>query len=96
MSNYRSPKLLAAVRTLPCAHCGLPGPSEASHSNSLTDGKGMGIKAHDHRIAALCHTCHVDLDQGSRMDKQQRREFFNEAHRRTIGWLFDLGKIGPI
>ena len=36
----------------------------AAHSNQLRDGKSKGIKAHDYRIAYLCHTCHAKIDQG--------------------------------
>ena len=50
--------------------------------------KGKGIKAHDFRIAALCYRCHADLDQGSKMSKEERKEVWEEAHRRTIGELF--------
>ena len=60
----------------------------AAHSNQLRDGKGKGIKAHDFRIAALCYRCHADLDQGSKMSKEERKEVWEEAHRRTIGELF--------
>jgi hypothetical protein len=65
----------------------------AAHSNQLRDGKGRGIKAHDYRIAGLCFTCHYNLDQGSSMSKQERMEFFDEAHRKTIGWLFENGLL---
>ena len=68
----------------------------AAHSNQLRDGKGKGIKAHDYRIAALCFTCHSDLDQGSRMSKQERVEMWEEAHRKTIGLLFERELIGLI
>lgn len=65
----------------------------AAHSNQQRDGKGMGIKAHDYRIAALCYTCHADIDQGKTLSKQQKFEAWDEAHRRTIGWLFETGHI---
>ena len=65
----------------------------AAHSNQLRDGKGRGIKAHDYRIAALCYRCHSDLDQGARMTKEERLNLWEEAHRKTIGWLFDQDKI---
>ena len=61
----------------------------AAHSNQLCDGKGKGIKAHDYRIAALCYHCHMGLDQGAKYSKEERREFWELAHRKTIGWLFD-------
>lgn len=94
---YRSKKLLEAARLLPCQHCGANnGTIVAAHSNQLRDGKGKGIKAHDYRIASLCFTCHADLDQGSRMTKQERVEMWEEAHRKTIGLFFEQGIIGPL
>ncbi len=53
----------------------------------------MGIKAHDYRIAALCHKCHMELDQGKTFSKDMRREIWDEAHRETIGMLFESGRI---
>jgi len=61
----------------------------AAHSNWLRDGKGKGIKANDYRIAAMCFRCHMELDQGSKMSKDERRLMWEEAHRKTIGWLFE-------
>ncbi len=91
---YRNKKLLEVVRESPCQHCGSQnGTVVAAHSNLLRDGKGRGIKANDYRIAALCFTCHSDLDQGSRMSRQERTEMFEEAHRATIGWLFESGHL---
>lgn len=87
--NYRNTRLTDAVRELPCQQCGIQdGTVVAAHSNQLRDGKGRGIKAHDFRIAALCYRCHADLDQGSKMSKEERKEVWEEAHRRTIGELF--------
>jgi hypothetical protein len=65
----------------------------AAHSNQLRDGKGRGLKAHDYRIAALCYTCHMDLDQGKTMNRAERVEMWEDAHRNTIGWLFDTGRL---
>jgi hypothetical protein len=61
----------------------------AAHSNQLRDGKGRGIKASDYRVAALCYPCHMELDQGKDMSKAERVDFWEEAHRKTIGWLFE-------
>lgn len=96
MSNFRSAKLLANVRTLPCARCRLEGMTQASHSNFLIDGKGMGIKAHDYRIAALCVSCHVEIDSGPNLTKEERREEWNAAHRATLGELFARGLVRPV
>ena len=92
--NYRNQYLLEKVRESACQCCGTrDGTIVAAHSNQQRDGKGMGIKAHDYRIAALCHSCHFKLDQGMALTKEERREMWEEAHRKTVGWLFDNGHL---
>ena len=92
--NYRNQYLLERVRDAACQTCGAQdGTVVAAHSNQLRDGKGKGIKAHDYRIAALCHACHFKLDQGMALTKEERREMWEEAHRRTVGWLFENGHL---
>jgi hypothetical protein len=91
---YRNKKLLELVRQCPCQTCGTQdGTVVAAHSNQLRDGKGRGIKAHDYRIAALCYRCHMELDQGTKMTKEERADSWDEAHRGTIGWLFENGHL---
>jgi hypothetical protein len=90
--TFRSRKLLDACRLLPCSHCGAEdGTVVAAHG---TRGKGMALKAPDHQIASLCYACHMALDQGSKMSKEERREMWTEAHLRTIAALFERGIIG--
>lgn len=92
--NYRNQKLLEAVRDSPCQMCGaMDGTVVAAHSNQLRDGKGRSIKAHDYRIAALCYTCHTGIDQGKDLSKEERVTFWEMAHRKTIGWLFENGHL---
>jgi hypothetical protein len=92
--NYRNKKLTEIVRKLPCQICGIEdGTVCAAHSNQLRDGKGTGIKAHDYRIAALCNHCHMGLDQDRAMSKTERFELWEDAHRRTIGALFEYGLL---
>jgi hypothetical protein len=87
--NYRNPKLLKLAEYSPCMMCSiLDGTIVAAHSNQLRDGKGTGIKAHDHRIAFLCHQCHHMIDNDKSLDKHDRIAAWEEAHRKTIGWLF--------
>jgi hypothetical protein len=87
---YRNQKILEIVRNSPCQNCGSQnGTVCAAHSNQLRDGKGRSLKAHDFRVAALCFRCHSNLDQGYQMDKEERRELWEEAHRKTIAWLFE-------
>ena len=92
---YRNQKLLEIVRDSPCQCCGTSdGTVVAAHSNQLRDGKGRGLKAHDYRIAALCYRCHMELDQGSKMSKEERVNMWETAHRATVGWLFESDLIG--
>lgn len=87
---YRNQKLLELVRQFPCQNCGAQdGTVVAAHSNQLRDGKGRGIKAHDYRIAALCFKCHFELDQGRDLSRQERLNMWEEAHRSTMGLLFE-------
>lgn len=91
---YRNKKLLEIARNFPCQHCERQdGTVVAAHSNQLRDGKGKGIKASDYRIASLCFYCHLELDQGKNLSKSERIEIWEEAHRKTIGLLFDNGYL---
>lgn len=95
--TYRNKKLLEICRRLPCQMCGNEdGTVCAAHSNQQRDGKGMGIKADDFRIAALCSRCHFDIDQGSQHNKVQRQKIWEEAHRKTVGQFFMRQLVGPL
>lgn len=92
---YRNQKLLESVRQSPCQHCGIDdGTVCAAHSNQMRDGKGRGLKAQDYRIAALCFKCHSKLDQGRDLSRQERLNMWEDAHRATVGWLFENDIIG--
>ena len=85
---YRNAKLLKLAKFSPCQNCGIENDTVvAAHSNQLRDGKGKGIKANDYRIAYLCYNCHTTVDQG-KLDKALKTEIWEEAHRKTIAWLF--------
>jgi hypothetical protein len=91
---YRNRKLLDILRQSPCQICGRSdGTIVAAHSNQLRDGKGRGLKSSDYRVAALCYTCHAEIDQGKKLSKTERVEAWEEAHRKTIGWLFESGNL---
>jgi cytochrome c553 len=92
---YRNKKLLEIARLLPCQHCGIEdGTVVAAHSNQLRDGKGRGLKASDFRIASLCFRCHAEADTSSTLTKVARIEMWEQAHRATIGELFERGLVG--
>jgi len=90
MALYRNKKLLQIVRECPCQVCGIEdGTVVAAHSNQMRDGKSISMKSNDHRIAAMCYKCHSNLDQGSKLTREERVEMWEDAHRKTIGWLFE-------
>ena len=92
---YRNKKLLEIARLLPCQHCGIEdGTVVAAHSNQLRDGKGRGLKSSDFRIASLCFRCHAEADTSSTLTKVARIEMWEQAHRATIGELFEQGLVG--
>ena len=92
LTMYRNKKLLESVRQLPCQHCEIEdGTVVAAHSNQLRDGKGRGLKAHDYRVATLCFKCHSELDQGKIWTRAERVTMCEDAHRNTIGELFERG-----
>lgn len=91
-SYIRSEQLLRACRDIPCQHCGRDdGTVCAAHSNIGVHGKGRGIKADDNRVAALCSTCHMDVDQG-RSSREDRLKKWWAAHMATVRVLLTLGE----
>lgn len=61
--NYlRSPRHRRIVASLDCIKCGAVGRTQAAHTNF---GKGLGMKACDSQLMALCVECHRDHDQGA-------------------------------
>lgn len=94
--NYRSRKLKRWANDAPhCMSCmrQRDGTIVGAHSNQLTDGKGKGIKAHDFRIAYICSDCHYLVDQSKMIPREEKHRIWEEAHRRTIGWLFLTGRL---
>lgn len=92
---FRSTRLLKAVSSLPCQLCYREHETQAAHANWSVYGKGMGQKAHDCFVAALCQECHREIDQGSKLSGEDRREQWETAFRRTLLELFnqDLLKV---
>ena len=88
-SYFRSKKHLINVADLPCQNCYIEGQTQAAHSNQAVHGKGRGIKASDEYTAALCQTCHAELDSGARLNKEQRRELWQMAYQKTVNKLIE-------
>jgi len=38
----------------------------------------------------MCFKCHYDIDQGAKLSKAERLDIWEEAHRKTVGLLFEL------
>ena len=53
----------------------------------------MSIKSHDCYFAALCHECHVQLDQGVKWLREERKHVWQTAHERTLLELWRRGWI---
>lgn len=92
--NYRNRKLLDTARDMPCMSCGCQdGTIIPAHGNGSLFGKGFGIKAHDVFFAGLCGRCHAEYDQGNRMSREEKREFFLRAMMATWLWLWTNNRI---
>ena len=78
----RDKALLKRVAQLDCQHCGSGEMVQAAHSN-WGGGKGRGIKADDNLVAALCQTCHWEIDQGHTLTKDERQAIWQTAHEKT-------------
>ncbi len=79
-----------AVAALPCVICGREGQTQAAHRN---EGKGMGLKTDDALTAALCQTCHSEIDQGKTMTRDERRQRLDVVILLTIRALARTGKL---
>lgn len=96
---YRSKRLLDAARGQQCTIqipgiCnGNPETTVAAHSNSLRHGKGLGIKAHDCYVAWACSSCHAEIDQGSKLSRQQKDDYWQAGFEKTILQKFLLGIV---
>lgn len=86
---FRSKRWLSAVHDLDCVRCGAS-PVQAAHRNQ---GKGMGMKVDDSLCAALCLSCHHEIDNGKNLTREQRRSLMDDAICQTIAQLTRLGKV---
>lgn len=73
---FRSKTWLRAVASLDeCVLCGTAG-VQAAHRN---EGKGIGQKTDDCLTAALCVSCHHEIDNGNNLDRDERRGRMDRA-----------------
>lgn len=95
--NYRNRDLLDMAYQLPCQFQ-FPGiceggAGEPCHSNQARHGKGGAMKAHDLFFASGCRSCHMELDQGKKLTREERREAWQWAHERTMLKLWQMGYL---
>jgi hypothetical protein len=88
---WRSEAYRRRVASLPCAHCGIEGRSQAAHGDA---GKGMGLKACDSTCYPLCGPvpgdpgCHWLIGTSGSYSREERRELeakYAEMTRNTLG-----------
>ena len=90
-SNFRSKRLLDYFRHAPiCFSCGKinDGTVVAAHANWAEFGKSGGLKAQDFAVAGMCHKCHSEVDSGSKLSYDERKEKWVSAWIKTLDWLF--------
>jgi hypothetical protein len=87
----RSKKLLKLVASLDCQLCGSNHFVQAAHTN-WGGGKGRSIKADDNLTAALCMTCHYEIDAGAKWSKVERQEAWQTAHHKTVQLLLQTNQ----
>lgn len=95
--NYVNRSLELLCHEIPCTAripgvC-IGGNGQCSHSNQSRHGKGKSMKAHSCFIAAICQACHVEIDSGKNLTREQREDIWNLAHARTLLYLFQTGLV---
>jgi hypothetical protein len=91
--TYRSKKWLAAVGSIDqCVLCGAWG-TQVAHRN---EGKGMGMKVDDCATAALCPSCHHDIDNGKGLSREDRRQMMDRAIVLTVIQVTRSGLVVPV
>ena len=92
--NYRDRALLDLAYQFDCT-LGFDGcevhPAEPAHANWPIFGKGGAMKAHDCFHVPACRHCHRLLDQGSTMEREERRMAWLRAYAAYAPRLWALG-----
>lgn len=95
--SYRNRDLLDCAYQFPCMlrlPCCTGGDSgEPAHSNQPRHGKGGAMKAHDCYHVPACRACHVELDQGRTMTRDEKREAWEQAFWRYLPMLWEQGAL---
>jgi hypothetical protein len=89
----RSSTWIRAVQSLEyCVLCGVYG-VQAAHRN---EGKGKSQRNSDALTAALCVTCHHEIDNGKALTKEERRARLDRAIVLTLRELFQRDLVRAV
>lgn len=98
--TYRNRKLLDLAHSVCECQLQIPGVCighsahgcEPAHGPKLMLGGGMGCKSAD-VFAAACHACHVAIDQGKELSKEDRQWYWLRGAARTWAKLMESGLL---
>ena len=104
MTAYRSRKLLDLAHRVQECQVRIPGVCrgysehgcEPAHSNQQRHGKGVGHKADDCYHAAACHDCHVAIDQGRKLSREDKQHYWRLGFERTFKLYLENGWLGVV
>jgi hypothetical protein len=98
MARYENKLLLGMANGQPCM-LQIPGICQdrrdtvvAAHENSLSAGKGMGIKADDCFAVPACFECHDEYDgrsSAAKLSREDREWYFAKALRRWWKYMWE-------
>ena len=92
--HYRSKPLLDSANGQVCVTCGDRGTTVACHVNSVSLGKGTGIKAPDYYTVWWCQACHNLYDgRAGTLTREEKAAMFARAYYQTVARWFDLGIV---
>lgn len=93
MSSAEEKRWFAVVGSLEtCSLCGVYG-IQVAHSNK---DRGKSEKAKPWMTAALCSTCHHEIDNGKHLVQAERRALMDRAIVLTHNTLIRDGKLGLV
>lgn len=84
MSGFKSAHLQAMANGQDCVACGSSHGVVLAHRNEHK-ARASGI---DIWSLELCQQCHFEYDQGNKMSKEEKREFFNSHYpAQILRWI---------
>lgn len=93
--SFRSKKLLDSAEGQSCVLCDEVGTTVSAHANSVTLGKGTGIKAPDYYTAHLCRRHHDMADGRIKPEPPYKSgfELWQWAYIKTVARWFNQGIV---